>query len=576
MVFVAVGANKISVAAERRPLPPPAELKKAEKLARELFAGEIKNNDPTKQKALAVELLQKAQEAAADPASYYVMLAMAWQAAVKGGDAATAMKAVDAVAVNFHIRTAKLRGDLLEKLEPPLAASGSEARRRRKEVAEQWLKLVESAAKEKSFNEVKRAAEHVRTLAKLLGRPGLAAEAEAKAAEAAKRRKAWEDAKAAAQTLRGKPNDHNANRRIGLYFLLWEGDWDKAQAYLLRSGDEKWRKIIAAEAQRPGGAEALKLAELWREQALELEKTLPGTAAWKATKIWGNRAAAGLNGLMKIKAERLLTAVNEKLRHSAAGVSSSSFIAGESTAQWLRRRKSELLRVVPKEYRDNFKTFRRSLYLYVPEVKSISEVMEDCEKWGGVPVCVETKSENDFLANWLRPFGREVWLGCSYEAQTAQWEWQSGLPWAYVNWDESSRDRPRRGSRAILTFRRKSCWKQVGGKEKAAFVCEWEKPFPPVGQPLSTEVLLGSYDVVAGTRPTYWRITFFKNGSAARVSNDPNPMRRASISGAFKINDRTVVIRWQNAGTETYTFGPGLKISGRDWNKNAVALIPLD
>lgn len=573
LVLTALGGRLApSLAAERRPLPEKEALEKAVNLVRELFPAGGASNDPAARRTLAGKLLEEALKNKADAASHFALLDAAWKAAADGGDWETAAKALDALDASFLTRTAKLRVQALTRVGQSVLLTKDQ----RETLPDYWLSVADAAVKEKSFEQSEQAAEHARLQARSLGLKQKENAADAKLKFVAKEKKSWEEAQAALQTLRGKPDDPEANRLFGLYLLQRCDDWGRARAHLAQTNDANWAKIVELEDSQPLGAEAMATAELWVEQARKIEDEFPGSAAWARAGTWYQKSLAGLSGLQKTKAERGLALAGERL--ALAAKSSEAALPAETADQWLQRRRRELAQLVPPELRDNFAQFRRSLYLFVPESRDLKKAAAECEKWGGKVLSVETKEENDFIVQWLRNrLKADLWLGCTYNPARMQFVWFSGQPWGYVNWDaEPKKDDLNADAGAVLVFGRDSRWRIARWRQTGAFVCEWERPLLPENGAVTPEVIQGSYQIVQESAITDWRITFYRNMSVVRMFHSGNPMHRNSISGTYQIQERTARIRWNNGSNEFYVFEKDFSFAGKDWQNKDVALIPLE
>jgi hypothetical protein len=70
-----------------------------------------------------------------------------------------------------------------------------------------------------------------------------------------------------------------------------------------------------------------------------------------------------------------------------------------------------------------------------------SEARTFCEGRGGYLATLTSQEENDFVYNQLSSgAGEWTWLGGTDEQTEGTWEWISGEPWSFENWDSGQPD----------------------------------------------------------------------------------------------------------------------------------------
>ncbi|HLX64882.1 MAG TPA: hypothetical protein VKX17_26660 [Planctomycetota bacterium] len=99
-----------------QPIPSADKQKEAEKLLKELFKADFAKSDPASRLLLHAKMMQQAQENKADPASEYILLREARDAAILAGDPAAAVRAYAAMKADFTLNFDALYMDF-ERLE---------------------------------------------------------------------------------------------------------------------------------------------------------------------------------------------------------------------------------------------------------------------------------------------------------------------------------------------------------------------------------------------------------------------------------------------------------------------------
>jgi parallel beta-helix repeat protein len=95
-----------------------------------------------------------------------------------------------------------------------------------------------------------------------------------------------------------------------------------------------------------------------------------------------------------------------------------------------------------------------------------------CEKLGGHLVTIGSASENDFVENLADPIDDDVWIGLTDEANEGYWEWVTGEPLTYTNWEVNWQN----GGdwENYVEMHRDGTWNDLPVTSSMTFVCEWE------------------------------------------------------------------------------------------------------
>jgi hypothetical protein len=93
-----------------------------------------------------------------------------------------------------------------------------------------------------------------------------------------------------------------------------------------------------------------------------------------------------------------------------------------------------------------------------------------CENLGGYLVTIGSASENAFVENLADPLDDDVWIGLSDEVNEGNWEWVTGEPVMYVNWEDNA---PHGEEDDYVEMHRDGTWNDLPVTSSMYFVCEW-------------------------------------------------------------------------------------------------------
>ncbi len=100
-----------------------------------------------------------------------------------------------------------------------------------------------------------------------------------------------------------------------------------------------------------------------------------------------------------------------------------------------------------------------------------------CEEMGGYLVCIETKAEQDFIADLCD--GEYYYLGGTDEAAEGEWKWVNGSPWKFTYWMEGQPNNYGDDENCLATYDGGE-WVDVAAEGDGfwmpiGYICEWEK-----------------------------------------------------------------------------------------------------
>jgi len=264
VVLLAFGGVSTAFASAKAPAPSDIALKKATKLATELFDTDFAQSvTPQEKAALARKLLQTGLEEAPGTVDRYALLMLARDQAVAAGDTVTAYKALDAIDQSFQVdglamktemmtalakslRTLQDRGDFVGRA---ISLIGESRAADRLDLAVRLADLAQANAA--SVNEplvLKKVVEAVRGVHEEQMRRAVVTRAEA--------------------VLHDNPGDAEANLTVGKFRCLVKADWAGGLPMLAASSDLTFAAMAKKELTHPTEPEAqLAVADGWWDLA---------------------------------------------------------------------------------------------------------------------------------------------------------------------------------------------------------------------------------------------------------------------------------------------------------------------
>jgi hypothetical protein len=283
----------------RAPVPAAAEVATAEAEIKDLFKDDLAKPKPADRIALAVKLLQQADEMKSDNADKYEMLVYARNLASKAGDVTTAVDAADRLCKSYRVK----RGET----NSALAASFSTATLSAEEAMEASNAFrvdAETAVQDDEYD----AALTLARAAEAMGRRSQSIAA----ITVAQQRVRWvSNVKAEAEKMKFNqtilahdPADAAANLALGKFCCFMKNDFDHGLPHLALGSDAKLKDAATKDAAAANGAGADKLAaaDAWYAVATVPEYNTMPFLQLRMYALYSD-AVKDLSGLDKTKAE---------------------------------------------------------------------------------------------------------------------------------------------------------------------------------------------------------------------------------------------------------------------------------
>jgi Arc/MetJ-type ribon-helix-helix transcriptional regulator len=264
-------------------------------LFNELFAKEISNRKPAARRALAKVLLNKAQEASANPADQIVLLVGARQAAEDAKDLTLCFLAIDALAEHFDVDALRLK----TKSASVVTATRAETSVLNEANCAEGLRMIDELVAKGSFVDAARLVRYLVTLS--LVDPSLSAEAKWQAKRIDQIQKAHDRLAKVFERLTIAPDDPAANAAVGQFLCFYQGAWEMGLKALAKGSEIKLKDLAASEiAARDGkdAALAADIADRWWQIA-EAEPEIPRDIIRKHAAGLYERAMVVTSGLRR-------------------------------------------------------------------------------------------------------------------------------------------------------------------------------------------------------------------------------------------------------------------------------------
>lgn len=292
---------------EKTPVPTTDARKESQKKIREAFAADFKAaKTPEQRWQLASKLSKEAVEIKDDPLAEYAFAMEAIDLYVGVGDALSAFRAVDELAVTFALNPITTKVDLFKR-----AAKEAKATLLKRMLALVGLKLAGDAAAAEDYV----AAKEVAALSLGLAKPSRdasvikrATEQQAKFTALLKQFQLVEEAQ---KKLDGGATDSDAEMTVGRYLCLVRQNWDDGLPHLSKGTDAELKTVAAFDLQTgPDAVAQAGTADAWwvvadNRKGTDKQQIMPRVA------YWYEKAMPGLSGLTKVTAEKRLETAYE-------------------------------------------------------------------------------------------------------------------------------------------------------------------------------------------------------------------------------------------------------------------------
>jgi hypothetical protein len=284
--------------AEEKALPPDTKAQKdTEKTIKDLFRVEYAKPAPADRLALAQKLLQQGIATNDDQASKYVLLREARDLAAQGGDADTAMKAIEEMARVFVINEQDEKAAALAKTET--AARTSDAA---KALTDRYLELTDQAVAADKYDVAFRFATKAEAAARNGQDVSLMTKAKEKTKSVQDIQREASNAATAMKTLEKTPDDPAANTTVGRFLAFFKGDPEKGFALLAKGSDPALKALAEKEVTKPQDGNAqIALADEWWDLGEKQSGIMRALFKQRAVN-WYRIGARTASGLAKTKA----------------------------------------------------------------------------------------------------------------------------------------------------------------------------------------------------------------------------------------------------------------------------------
>ena len=244
-----------------------------------------------------------AEKPTEDPTGCYVMLREALRLAIDAGDTQMLERAVAALAANYEDldefdTLAESWSELLRKLRPPSI---------NKVVAEAILAAVDKAVAGEEFDAAIRLNKLALDTARRSKDAALARRASDGEGILAAKKLEFDTLRAAAETLKEKPDDPTANLTIGTHLCFTSGDWEHGLPMLAKGNDEVLKDLAVRSLANPAETSAqIELADAWWK-ASEAAEGKAKTELRAGACYWYDLALPLAKGLARAKIEQRLS-----------------------------------------------------------------------------------------------------------------------------------------------------------------------------------------------------------------------------------------------------------------------------
>jgi hypothetical protein len=248
LVLSVLAPRSFGADAAKRPIPPAAELDKAEKLIKqEVFPKEYADRTPAGRKGLLKALRKTADETKDDPAVRYVLLREAMSLAGATGDIEAAFAAADALGAEYAFDAAAAKLDVAQKAQGSVAGPSAAA------LAEGCLALSVASSEAGNYEVAARAATAAEAAARKSGDGALVLRVRRRSEDVRRLLAQVPRVQKAEKTLAEKPDDPEANLIVGRFLCFAKGQWDDGLQRLAKGGDASLKALAKLDLATEGG-----------------------------------------------------------------------------------------------------------------------------------------------------------------------------------------------------------------------------------------------------------------------------------------------------------------------------------
>jgi hypothetical protein len=286
---------------KKDPPPDAAKQSEAEKVIKEVYRADYAKVKPVERAALAGKLVQKAVETKDDSVGRFVLLREARELATGAADIPTALLAIGHLDEWYAVDALDMKFTALSRIgSSPLSPALS------KILAEKCNEAFDEALVQDKYDTAGRLQSLAETAAKRVQSPALQKEIQARGKELADAQKDAPRVKAAADTLKTKPDDPEANLTLGKHLCFRKGDWDKGLPMLAAGGDAALQSLAKKDLAKPDEAPGqVEVADAWWDRGDAAGGTAKAHMQQRAA-AWYRQAKPSLTGLSLEKVDKRL------------------------------------------------------------------------------------------------------------------------------------------------------------------------------------------------------------------------------------------------------------------------------
>jgi hypothetical protein len=285
----------------KSPAPNLEDQKAARKLVDEVFKDEVARARDPKESTAVVKRLVDAALAERNPATNFVLLAMARDVAAQAGDLQAACNSVDLMDVAYIIDVLQMKADAAA-----FAAKAPLTTETREDYLARSEELADDAVVAERFDVARRLGDLAMAVARTAGEPESVRRVSERIRLVRESEAGFAQVKKAAATLAAGPADPQAVAIVGRYRCLIKSDWAGGLPLLAQGAGGALATLAQADLADPATSEAqLKLADDWWQLA-EKEKGIAQRSIHRHAQVWYVKALPGLTGLAKVKVEKRL------------------------------------------------------------------------------------------------------------------------------------------------------------------------------------------------------------------------------------------------------------------------------
>ncbi|MCH8045275.1 MAG: trypsin-like peptidase domain-containing protein [Planctomycetes bacterium] len=288
-------------------IPDSAALATANELLRDLYKDDYAKAVTASQKrALAIKILRQGADAKNSPAERYVSFRAARRIATQIGSVALALESVDLFEAWFDIDTETMRRETIERLAAQVHSTSD-----RVSLARAALAAADRLIAMDQYDRATRLIGIADSAASRAKHRTLLKTVRDRAKQIEQGRELRLEYLRAVQTLKGKPDDPEANLRAGKYLCFTKGQWKSGLGHLSKGSDAGLKAVALLDLAEPTTPEARAAAGAsWQKLALGVDESRR-TPYLAAAQFWYLQAIGELTGLRKLRVKRELANIGE-------------------------------------------------------------------------------------------------------------------------------------------------------------------------------------------------------------------------------------------------------------------------